>query len=265
MNYLSQCMCAGALTLNSMSAAAAPTQQEARASVGVEPAASNRATSAGTGSSVLSDGDVGDADSFGRSLRWLGVTINPTVHLSSDCSHVIAPETCQLLAPEPAITHFDFMDVSHITLPAKASNSLLCYWLSPVFDFTYDNSTAATVIANVYTNPTLTIENPVLATPGLIDPSTGLPFGGKLTASMTSAQRFAVPLLPGLHFNEHKRDSAVCMDALRHKRLMEDYGLSADQAKEFFKQPMTVRLNVHGSVQYVSEGFFYFGLRIVGD
>ena len=44
-----------------------------------------------------------------------------------------------------------------------------------------------------------------------------------------------------------------------------DAGLTAAQAKEFFKRPTTVRLNVRGQVQYVDSATLYFGLRIIGD
>ena len=211
------------------------------------------------------EADVGDVDSFGRAVRWLGVA-DMSVTLSDDCSGADPEGGCQVLAPAPAVTSFSFEDLGHITLPEKASNSLLCHWFSPVLDLGYANPGAAPVVARLHYQPTLTVENPVLATPGLVDPTTGLPFGGRLTTSMTASERFAVPLPPGLAFNERMRDSAVCIAGfLTRKSLVELYGLSEAQAKEFFKQPTTVRLNVSGSAQYVDYASLYFGLRIVGD
>jgi len=135
-----------------------------------------------------------------------------------------------------------------------------------VLNVSYGNPTAASVLARLNINPTLTVENPLLATPGLIDPTTGLPFAGRLLTGMTSSQRIAVPLPAGLHFSERKRDSAVCIAGfLSRKALVETYGLSADQAKDFFKQPTTVRLNLSGSAQYIDGASLYFGFRIIGD
>ena len=37
------------------------------------------------------------------------------------------------------------------------------------------------------------------------------------------------------------------------------------QAKAFFKQPTTIRLNVSGSAQNIAFASMVFGLRIVGD
>ena len=209
--------------------------------------------------------EVGDIDSFGRSLRWLGVT-GMTVELSDCAAPPFDGVGCQPLAPSPAVTSFAFEDLARIELPARATNSLLCYWFSPVLNVTYSNPTAAPVVARLNYNPTLTIENPVLATPGLVDPDTGLPFGGRLTTSMTSSERFQVPLPAGLSISERTRDSAVCIAGfLNRKTLVEYYGLTEAQATDFFRQPTTVRMNVSGSAQYVDFASLYFGLRIIGD
>jgi len=224
-----------------------------------------RATAPHAANSTVTEADVGDVDSFGRNLHWLGVS-DMSVVLSADCSTEDPSIACQTLAPAQATTTFDFEDLGHITLPEKAANSLLCYWLSPLLTVSYGNPTASTVVANLRINPTLTVENPLLSTPGLIDPTTGLPFGGKLLAGMTSSQRFQVPLPPGIHISERKRDSAVCIAGfLTQKALVETYGLSAAQAKDFFKQTTTVRLNLSGSAQYVDDASLYFGFRIIGD
>jgi hypothetical protein len=44
-----------------------------------------------------------------------------------------------------------------------------------------------------------------------------------------------------------------------------NFGLTEVQAKEFFKQPTTVRMNVTGNAQYVQSANLIFGFRIVGD
>jgi len=211
------------------------------------------------------DAEVGDSDSFGRNLQWLGLA-DMSVQLTNDCTGTTAPVVCQVLAPSPAVTSFSFQDVNHIALPKNAANSLMCYWLSPWFVVTYSNPTASTVVARLSVTPTLTIENPVLNTPGLIDPTTGVAFGGQLLTGMTSSQRFEIPLPAGITITERKRDSAVCIAGfLSRKTLVETYGLTDAQAKDFFHKPTTVRLNVSGSVQYVSQAQLYFGFRIIGD
>lgn len=208
-------------------------------------------------------GDVGDADSFGRNMRWLGL-MDGEVDLLDDCTG--NPFACQTLAPAPGVTSFDFSDLGHITLPARSAHSLLCYWFSPFLTIGYGNDSASPVVAWLNYAPSVTIENPVLDDPSLIDPNTGLPFDGKLLTAMTSSEVLEVPLPPATHITERTRDSAVCVAGLISKdTLVRLYGLSEAQARDFFRRPMTLRLNVAGSAQYVDTASLYFGLRIVGD
>lgn len=219
------------------------------------------------GIAAVTDADVGDVDSFGRNLRWLGVT-DMAVELRDTCPIVGGdPDAaCQVLGAAPATTNFTFDDLGHISLPAKATNSLLCYWFSPVLNVTYHNPTATPAIARLRYSPTLTVENPVLDDPAMIDPMTGVPFGGRLLTSMTSSEFFEVPLGPGMQLFERSRDSAVCIAGfLTRESLVQTYGLTEAQATEFFKQPTTVRMNITGSAQYVQDASLYFGFRIIGD
>jgi hypothetical protein len=213
--------------------------------------------------------DVGDVDSFRREAIFLGVA-GAFVSLEGACpppDPAVPNQYCQAINPTPgAPTGFAFNDVMRIKLPGKSTHSLLCYWFSPVLTTTYNNPTASRVTAQFRYTPTLTVENPVLDDPALIDPTTGAPFGGKLLTSMTSSEIFQVPLESGVAFTERTRDSTVCMAGfLTRRALVDNYGLTEDQAKEFFKQPTTVRLNVSGNARYVDFAGMNFGLRIVGD
>ncbi len=262
-------------TFVSLFAIAQPTRQDAmleRAGPDIPPRAAQRRLSAtptalkriATAAAPTVE-DVGDPDSFGRAVRWLGVT-DMRVELAVSCPSSDPDAGCQALAPAPASTAFAFEDLGRIHLPAKATHSLLCYWLSPLVNVRYTNASAVPVVARLRYAPTLTVENPILATAGLIDPTTGLPFGGRLRTSMTSSESFEVPLPAGMSINERSRDSAVCIAGFLSRRTLVDmYGLTAAQADEFFKQPTTVRLNVSGSAQHVANASLYFGFRIVGD
>lgn len=225
----------------------------------VRPVAPAKATPA----KAVTVEDVGDVDSFGRPVRWLGVT-NAFVTLAPTCD-AEAP-ACQPLAPSPATTRFDFTDTVRIKLPGKATHSLLCYWFSPVLMVTYANETTAPVVARLRYNPTLRVSNPVLDDPALIDPATGLPFGGSLRTSMTASESFELPLDPGVSITERTRDSAVCIGGFLSRRtLVDQFGLTDAQATEFFRKPTTVSLDVQGSAQHVQYASLIFGLRIMGD
>ena len=164
------------------------------------------------------------------------------------------------------MTFFNFHDAGSIDLAGNAAHSLLCYWFSPLLTVNWSNPGATPALGRLRYNPTLTVENPVLNDPALIDPTTGVPFGGKLLTSMSASEILATPLDPGQTFVERTRDSAVCMAGLLSKQaLIDSYGLTEAQAKDFFKKPTTIRLNVTGSAQNVSFATMVFGLRIVGD
>lgn len=207
--------------------------------------------------------EVGDVDSFGRNLRWLGVA-QLNARLSADCS-AWPGAGCQVITPG-AFTSFSFTDLARIRLPPKATKSLLCHWLSPLVTVRYENPTASPVNALLRYSPTLTIENEVLNDPGLINPMTGLPFGGRLETGMTASEFYEVPLAPGSDFTERSRDSAVCIAGFISKRaLVDSYGLTDAQATAFFQKETMVRMNLSGSVNHVTHADFIFGLRIIGD
>lgn len=211
--------------------------------------------------------DVYDVDSFGRNVRWLGLA-SAFVNVQTGCPKPTTPdEYCQELNTAPgATTSFAFNDAARIKLPKYASNSLLCYWFSPVLTYTWSNPTASRVIGQLRFVPTLTIENPVLSDPSLIDPTTGVPFGGVLQTSMTSSETVQQALEAGVTLNERERDSNVCMAGfISHKSLIENYGLTPAQADDFMANPMTVKLNITGSTRYISSASMVFGLRVVGD
>jgi len=222
---------------------------------------------AGNALAAPTQDDVGDVDSFGRSLVWLGVT-QGNLDLSSSCPPDDGDPTtnCAVLNAAPALTSFNFSGIAHVTLPGKSANSLLCYWFSPILSVQYSNPGAASDTGLLAYSPTLTVESEVLDDPALIDPTTGVPFGGKLTTGMTSSEHFEVPLAPGQQQFERSRDSAVCIAGLLSRRaLVDTYGLTDAQAKQVFKKPITISLNVSGSVRLVDEASLMFGLRIVGD
>lgn len=228
----------------------------------------SRATKArpapGTTAAAVTVEDVGDVDSFGRNLKWLGIT-SAFVTLDSACDPA-STDPCQVITSPTVNTSFNFPDAARLTLPGKSAKSLMCYWFSPVINVTYTNPGATGVVAQLRYNPTLTVENPLLADPALIDPTTGAPFGGKLTTSMTSSEIFQEALPAGTNLTQRLRDSNVCMAGFLNRRMMIDtYGLTEAQADEFFKKPMTIRLNISGAARNVAFASMVFGLRVIGD
>jgi hypothetical protein len=209
--------------------------------------------------------EVGDIASFGRNVRWLGVQ-QMNIDLLDTCPpDPIDGYACQPLAAS-GTTGFAFDDVARFVLPAKATKSILCHWFSPFLSLGWSNPGAGPELGTLTYTPTLTVENPVLDDPALINPQTGLPFGGSLLTGMTSSERIVVPLSPGMAFDELRRDTATCIAGFVSRRgLIGNYGLSEAQADEFFKQPTVVRMNIQGAATNLAYAQMVFGLRIVGD
>ena len=210
-------------------------------------------------------GEVGDPDTFGRALTWLGVT-QMSVDLAASCPSPSPDVSCTVLAAGGAVTPFAASGLGSIELPARASNSMLCHWFSPVLMVSYANPTASPVLARLSYSPTLTVENPVLDDPGLIDASTGLPFNGRLTTSMTASERFEVPLAAGASQFMRERDSVTCIAGfLTRRSLVQNHGLTEAQARRFFRHRTRISMNISGTAQYVDDALMTFGLRVIGD
>jgi len=211
--------------------------------------------------------DVGDPDSFGRPLKWLGLT-QANIHLSEDCSlpeHQYEGTHCEQTSPGQT-ARFDFRDTARITLPGNAAHSMLCHWFSPYLALAYANPAAEPVTASLLYRPRLRIESEVLRDPAMVDPTTGQPFDGSLSTGMTSNEQLTVTLLGFEQRYETMRDSNVCIAGfLTRRNLVESYGLTETQAEQVFQKPMTIRLDVSGSARYIPEASLTFGLRIVGD
>ena len=210
---------------------------------------------------------VGDADSFGRSLRWLG-SLDTEIDLLSDCTGLPsrAQDRCVVRAAAPAATSFNYSDLNRVTLPAHSTNSLLCQWWTPIVTLSFANPTPAPVTARVRWSPTLTVESSVLTDPSLIDPNTGAPFGGKLETSVAASHNETFTLAPGENRSWRDSSSRVCIAGTLSKQgLIQNYGLSASKANDVLNHELTIRLNVTGSVAGVDQALLYFGLRFVGD
>lgn len=214
-------------------------------------------------------GDVGDLDSFGRNVRWLGQKAD-FFGVATDCAAWAAEDPgarCQQVADPNAYTAYQFNDLVRFNLPANASQSLLCHWLMPNFQVYFvDNQATNVIVGQVSYSVTATLENPVLANPALVNPVTGAPFNGSLNVGSLAYEVFQSPIVPGYAATSTQRKTVACNTGLISKRaLKETYGLTQSQADSFFASPTTVHLNVRGSTRNVDQMVFTLGARIVGD
>jgi hypothetical protein len=167
--------------------------------------------------------------------------------------------------PAPASTSFDEADLAVMNLPAKATKSLICFGFTPFITVNWENFTATPQTARFTATGVIDIENEVLDDPTLIDPGTGLPFGGVLQLGLSTWHN-SHTMQPGETEQERSSQTRSCIAGIVSKRsLVENFGLSETQANQFFKKPMTIRFGARGSAQ--SSGFtnYFYGIRLYGD
>lgn len=221
---------------------------------------------------AVASADVGDADSFGRNARWIGLMGSGTIYLTDfpdDCLPENFPagpdDHCVVLNPQPAITNFDFPDVARMVIPAKSSNSLFCHMQTPIGSALLQNQTAGNMTARIVYNPKFTFQNPVLNDPALINPVTGLPFGGQITTTL-SGIRHQLTLAPGASFLGRDDETRVCINGMISKRqLMLGFGLSDAQATNFFKHDTVITMGIAGQAQGVVFSSMINNVRWLGD
>jgi hypothetical protein len=210
--------------------------------------------------------EVGDADSFGRPVIYLGLAEAPTVAILPDCS-TANPQIarCVVAQPAPLTTSFNEADLATISLPARASRSLLCFGYTPFIFVNWANRTGAAQLASFQMGAKVTIESSVFADPALIDPGTGLPMNGAIVLTMQSFGRTHT-LQNGEVEQQRTSESRVCAAGfITRTKLMENYGLSREQAHQVFRRPMTLRFGAVGSVAMTESAQFFYHLRLYGD
>jgi hypothetical protein len=105
----------------------------------------------------------------------------------------------------------------------------------------------------------------VLADPSLIDPTTGLPFNGKLTQTL-SGIRHQLTLQPGENFWGRDDETRVCINGMISKKmLMTSFGLTDAQATKFFTKDTIVTMGINGNAQGVIFSSMINNVRWLGD
>ncbi len=217
---------------------------------------------------MLSDADVGDADSFGSKVLYMGLLGSGDVYLQEDCTGVtLGPnDRCVTVNPQPAFTSFSFNNLGSITLPAKSTQDLLCFATTAFRGWNFFNETASPANAQFRYNVSVTVTNSLLNDPSLIDPTTGMPFNGQLTVYIGESLVQNKTLQPGANEFQQGFASRTCQaGALSKDSLSQTYGLPDNIVSKFFKQPITLSINLSGNAALVQDASILAGIRFYGD
>ena len=222
-----------------------------------------------------SAGDVGDPDSFGRGVTYIGLTQTGAVTFAADCTPAPGDppagpdDRCIAVAPAPAAaTQYDVRDIARLKLPAHATHSVVCFAVTAFAFWEYANPTGANADAAFSDNAYFTIDNAALADPALINPSTGTPFNGHLELASLGGPLFReVRAIPAGSSEFHQLDvSRTCVDGLVTRRALRDTcHLSDAVIDQFFHNAMTIHSNLRGVAEAVDSAQVVLGTRFYGD
>ena len=211
--------------------------------------------------------DVGDPDSFGKPVKWLGLMSTPFYVVAANCDGVDPSTVClQTDAGSDGRVFRELDGLDEITLPGKSVENFLCHAQTPLINGTLANNMGLPnrrVFLGVY--PVVTLSSPVLNAPGLVDPETGDPLNGRLKLYMPSVVSDQV-LEPGARTLIRNASTRSCIGGfLTRASLMSQYGLTSAQVDQLYGGPMTLTLGatVYGNGVQVAN--VYVGYRFTGN
>jgi hypothetical protein len=208
---------------------------------------------------------VGDADSFGHNVVFLGHTQTLAIGVKQSCvGNDPTKQRCIIIVPGGTTT-FKETDLAVIRLPARAARTLVCTTTSLFVNANSDNQGTVPATQLLTFGADVIVENSVLDDPSLINPLTGAAFNGRLQVSPGGySERHTMAAGASEQMNE--QHALMCNSGLlRKSTLMQVYGLSDVLATQFFRRPMTLRFGAVGDTALVNSAQLFYAVRLYGD
>jgi hypothetical protein len=230
------------------------------------PALATLVLSLGVAAPARADGptaeQVGDPDSFGRSVIYLGRAQTPDFELASGCDpNSPFPPRCILPSGGGS---FDLDDLAVVELPPGAARSLVCFTITPFLQFEFNNPSEVRADSMFRVNADVSVENEVLNDPLLIDRVTRMPYGGRMNFVFRLHDEWG-SLAPGEREGRVVTTSRTCFGGFANRRDLIAAGLSETQADEFFRKPIRLVFGMSGNAAALASGFIAYGVRVYGD
>jgi hypothetical protein len=223
--------------------------------------------------SLLTAAEVGEPDSFGRNVKFLGTAVTGGVYVYRSCDAAIllaeldlvlgADDRC-LAHPFPGPTSSaTFSDLGRITIPGRSADNVIYFILQNTVNTELHNDFANGLPVFFSYSPRLTIESAALNDPLALDPTTGQPLNGVLTVSAFGTKVFnrTVPA-NDLEFFFDAYSSAATRGFARG--YFADLGLPPSVINNLYRQPMTIRLGMRVAVRNVYFGQYFYAMRLTG-
>jgi hypothetical protein len=224
--------------------------------------------------SLLSVADVGEPDSFGKNVKFLGTASTGVVFVYRSCDPAIllaelelvlgADDRCLAQPFGAGTVSATFTDLGRITIPGRSVDNVVYFVL---------NNTAGSETQNTFANgipvfssyiPRITIESAALNDPAALDPNTGQPLNGVLTVSAFGTKIFnkTVPANDFEFFYDSYSSAATRGFA---RSYFADLGLPQTVINNLYRQPMTIRLGMRVATRNVSFGQYFYAMRLTGN
>ena len=223
--------------------------------------------------SLLTAADVGEPDSFGKNVKFLGTAATGTVYVYRSCDAQILLDEMEITlgADDRCLVHTGgatssatFSDLGRITIPGRTADNVVYFILNNTLSSQTQNDSAGGLPVLSSYVPRLTIESAALNDPAALDPVTGQPLNGVLTISAFGSRVFNKTVPAGdFEFFFDAYSSAATRGFARS--YFADLGLPAAVVNNLYRQPMTIKLGMRVVVQNVSFAQHSYAMRLTGN
>jgi hypothetical protein len=218
--------------------------------------------------------DVGDADSFGNNAVFIGAESGFITLQTDPCDPTPTPTPstnpanstqCFQITDTSVTTSFDAENIARINLPKDSAKTMIYPVLNFFYTYNMNNTTGGPAQARFQFTANVTIVSSVLNDPSCIDPNTSAPCGGQLTFQFTPNRVFDDRHLDAGEHAQVRMTLSRAGNAGISKANLIGEGLPPMLVDKLFHNPMTIQLNVVGSVKNVDSASITPNMRLLGD
>lgn len=224
--------------------------------------------------SLLSAAQVGEPDSFGRNVKFLGTATTGVVYVYRSCDPQILLDELELTlgADDRCLAHTvggatssgTFNDIGRITIPGKSADNVIYFIANNTVNSEFQNNFANGLPVFFSYIPRLTIESAALNDPAALDPTTGQPLNGVLTVNISGAKQFSRTVAANdFEFFFDQYSSAATRGFARG--YFADLGLPQSVINNLYRQPMTIKLGIRVTARGVYFGQYLYAMRLTGN
>ncbi|HVE56994.1 MAG TPA: hypothetical protein VNB22_09205 [Pyrinomonadaceae bacterium] len=224
--------------------------------------------------SLLTAADVGEPDSFGKNVKFLGTATTGGVYVYRSCDPQILLDELELVlgADDRCLAHTvggatssaTFDNLGRITIPGRSADNVVYFILNNTINNEFQNNFANGLPVTFSYIPKITIESAAFNDPSALDPTTGLPLNGVLTVSAFGAKQF-IRTIPANDFEFFFDQYSAAATRGFARGYFADLGLPQTVINNLYRQPMTIRLGMRIAVRNVYFGQYLYAMRLTGN